>query len=97
MKEDVFALLDADGFPMAEAFAVDGELLITDFPAVGFIVFFVAGRRRERQVVGIGHFFGCEERFPLVSGEENFPIVAASVEVGIDVDEAVLASISAAT
>ena len=43
VKEDALTFADADGNAIAEAFAVDGEALVADFPAVGFGVGLEAG------------------------------------------------------
>ena len=94
VKEDALVFADADGNAIAEAFAVDGEALVADFPAVGFGVGLEAGRRGE---FGLVLFFGRgEEGFPLVGGEEDFLIVAGGVFFGLDIDEGELAGVSAA-
>ena len=43
VKEDALAFADADGIARAQAFAIDGEALVADFPAVGFGVGLEAG------------------------------------------------------
>src|SRR3984885_6351065 len=96
MEQDALALFYSDGFAVAEALAVDSELLIADFPAVRFFVLLVTGRGLERRFVFVLHLRASQKRFPLMRGKEHFLIKAARVHARFDVDETELSGVGSA-
>src|SRR5579872_5427204 len=80
VKQDALALFDSHRLTESQAFAVDGEALVADLPAVG--LFLLGLLRQAFALLGIQlltHFFGAEEWLPFVRREKNLLIVPAGV------------------